>query len=133
MKPLRGHHMFCMALFSGHGYDEAFTQNMSALIEEGRLGGRFRLVQGHDAVCGACPNRQGDGGCALGTEDVARRDREALDALDFQPGRELGWDEIAGALNAIGPEEFQRVCGGCRWAREGLCSYALLREKTRHS
>ena len=62
MKPLRGHHMFCMALFSGHGYDEAFTQNMSALIEEGRLGGRFRLVQGHDAVCGACPNRQGDGG-----------------------------------------------------------------------
>ena len=126
MRPLRGHHLFCTALFSGHGYNQAFAENMAALIEEGRSGGEFLLVQGQDGVCAACPNREEGGGCALGTEDAARRDREALAVLDLAPGDRLSWRDIAARLERLSPEDFRRVCGGCRWAREGLCSYELL-------
>lgn len=129
MKRLRGHHMFCATLFSGSGYDRAFTGNMELLIQDMHKGERFRLVQGHDDVCRYCPNREPDG-CALGTGDVARRDAAALEVTGLATDQELGWDELRERLSRLSETDFQYICGECRWQKEGLCSYALLRERT---
>lgn len=129
MIELRGHHIFCTTLFSGSGYDRAFTENMVRLIEHMQKGERLRLVQGHDDVCRYCPNREPEG-CALGTEDVCRRDLAALEVTELTVGQELDWAGLRERLGSISEADFQRVCGDCRWQREGLCSYSLLRERT---
>lgn len=126
---LRGHHFFCSALFSGHGYDEAFTERMTAAIAEARAGEPLIPQAGPDDLCAACPHRLPEGGCALGTEDVLRRDLAAFAVLGLAPGQPVDWAGTRPSLAAVTPEGFQRVCGGCRWRREGLCSLGLLRQR----
>ena len=128
MKRLRGHHMFCATLFSGSGYDHAFAENMGRLIQDMQKGEEFQLVQGHDDVCSCCPNRDPDG-CALGTDDVSRRDASALEVTGLAPGQTLDWDRLKERLGRLSETDFQHVCGECRWQKEGLCSYRLLRER----
>lgn len=130
MKRLRGHHMLCTTLFSGSGYDRDFADNMGRLIRDMQDGEGFRLVQGHDGVCEHCPNREADG-CALGTENVARRDAAALEVTGLAPGRELDWAQLRERLGGLSEEDFQYVCGDCRWQKEGLCSYQLLMERVK--
>lgn len=120
--------MFCATLFSGSGYDQAFTENMARTIEYMQKGGRFRLVDGHDDICRCCPNREPDG-CSLGTENVSGRDRAALEVTGLATGRDMSWAELRECLGRVSEAEFQRVCGDCRWQETGLCSYALLRER----
>ncbi len=129
MRDVRGHHLFCMTLFSGHGYDQAFAENMARLIDTLQAGESFRLVLEQDSVCSACPNRQADGGCTLGTENVLHRDRAALEVLGLSAGQELDWAQARKRLAAVTEAEFEAVCQKCRWAAEGLCSFALLRER----
>ncbi len=130
MREIRGHHLFCMTLFSGHGYDQEFTENMAGLIDSLREGEHFCLCLGPDAVCRACPHRQPDGGCQLAGSDVLDQDQAAREILGLQPGQELCWTKVKDKLAAVTQEEFGRVCGDCRWKEEGLCSYALLRQRT---
>lgn len=129
MKEIRGHHLFCMALFTGHGYSPAFTENMSATIQALRAGEPLRLTSGPDALCAACPHLLPEGGCAHGTADVARRDQAARQALTVSPGDTLTWQELRARLLSLDEAGFQAVCGGCRWAAEGLCSWALLQKQ----
>lgn len=128
MKELRGHHVFCTFLFSGSGYNERFTENMQKTIDDLKAGEPFTLCQGHDCICAACPNRTPNG-CALGTEDVARRDQAALSELGLAPGRELEWGRMKALLRQLDEPAFQRVCGDCRWQQEGLCSFLLLHKR----
>lgn len=128
MIELRGHHLFCTFLFSGSGYDESFTKNMQKIIDSLRQGEPFKICNNHDAVCACCPNRLPEG-CALGTEDVARRDAAALQELGLSPGEELTWEQLVTHQEAIDEAAFQRVCGNCRWQREGLCSFELLHRR----
>lgn len=130
MIPLRGHHLFCTALFSGSGYDAAFVENMTGIIEAWKDGEPVQLCQGQDAVCEACPNREPDDGCSLGTEDVRRRDRAALEALGLKPGQTLTWEQVKTRLSLVDEAGFQYVCGSCRWQREGLCSWDFLHSRT---
>lgn len=129
MKEIRGHHIFCTTLFSGCGYDQAFSDNMQNLIDAFQKGEPFRLCEGQDAVCGSCPNREPSGGCALGSEDVQKRDSEAMAVLGLSYGQELDWTQRAALLKQVDEAGFRRVCGGCRWAKEGLCSFDLLKER----
>ena len=43
MRDVRGHHLFCMTLFSGHGYDQAFAENMAQLIDTLQAGESFQI------------------------------------------------------------------------------------------
>lgn len=131
MRTVRGHHLFCMTLFSGHGYDEAFAENMAGLIGALQAGEEFQLCAGQDDVCRACPNRQADDGCALGTENVLHRDEAARKVLGLPVGEKLNWEQVRRRLAAVTEEEFEAVCGKCRWAAEGLCDFALLQKRVR--
>ncbi len=129
MKEIRGHHLFCMALFTGHGYSERFVENMDAVIRKLKGGEGFRLASRHDAVCAACPNLLPDGGCSHGTEDVMARDEAAFQVLGLNPGGDAAWRDVRARLQKVSPAGFNKVCGGCRWAKEGLCSLALLQRQ----
>lgn len=130
---LRGHHLFCMALFSGHGYDQSFTAAMNHLLLERKSGSPAQLLIGVDSLCAACPNRMEDGGCLLGTENVEMRDRAALRVLGFQEGESVSWAETQKRFSKVTEEDFQAVCGDCRWQKGGLCSFKLLQERTKES
>lgn len=123
---LRGHHIFCTALFSGHGYDKHFTEKMHSIILDWQQGGSARIVVGTDEVCSACPNLTEKNGCTLGTEDVLSRDAAALKVLKLAENQPLTWSKAGELLSQITREDFQAVCGSCRWQKEGLCSYEML-------
>lgn len=125
---LRGHHVFCTALFSGHGYGESFAGKMAAVIERWKQGEPAEIVEGRDEVCSACPNRLNDGGCLLGTGDVRRRDGEALAMLGVSPAEKLSWAQAGEKLSHLTEKEFQQVCSQCRWQREGLCTFDQLQK-----
>lgn len=127
---LRGHHLFCTALFSGHGYDEAFTENMKAVLDRLKAGEKIELAEGPDQVCSACPNLLEGGSCSLGEPNVRQRDAGAFRVLGLLPGEGLDRREANRRLSRLTEEEFQAVCGECRWQKEGLCSLKLLQAKT---
>ncbi len=128
---LRGHHLFCAALFSGHGYNASFTAKMTAAVKAMRAGEGLELLIGPDGLCASCPNRRENGGCSLGTEDVTSRDEAALRVLRFFPGEQTSWPQVKRRLSRLTEKEFRSVCGHCRWQKAGLCSLALLRERTK--
>ena len=130
-KKVRGHHLFCMALFSGHGYSEEFSRNMQNLIDQLKKGASISVCRGEaDQMCSACPNRTKDDECLLGTSDVRDRDSAALKVLNISVGDELSWTKTISLLKAVTQEEFLQVCDSCRWKDEGLCTWELLRQRS---
>lgn len=128
---LRGHHLFCTTLFTGHGYSEAFTTRMNATLQALKVGEPFQLCRGADHLCEVCPNRGEHGSCSLGTDNALERDAAAFSVLYFQPGESITWQVALQKILQLGEQEFQAVCGGCRWQNEGLCSLALLQKQAK--
>lgn len=128
---LRGHHLFCTTLFTGHGYSEAFTERMTALLESLKNGERAELCVGGDVLCEVCPNRQENDGCTLGTENACERDLAALSVLQFSPDESVLWRTAHERMLTLTEPQFQVVCGDCRWQKEGLCSLKLLQKQAR--
>ena len=129
MIQLRGHHLFCMALFSGHGYDERFTENMATVLDKLKQNEdeKVLLMAGDDSICAACPNLNGTQ-CKLGNADVKSRDAHARDALSVTCGRIYPYGELRKRLANVSQEEFDLVCCNCAWWRKGLCSYEMFRK-----
>lgn len=123
MMRLRPHHLFCATLFQGTGYDEAFTARMEEALAALSRGEPFTLCTGPDSLCAACPHHQGEA-CALGTRDVLCRDGAALRAVGLAPGEWLP-AQAGERLRQVARPQWEAVCGGCRWQREGLCSWEL--------
>lgn len=126
---LRGHHLFCTTLFSGHGYSDDFTERMNWVLSLLRQGEPAKLCVGSDLLCEVCPNRVGEQDCALSTENAAERDLAALRVLHLAPGETIGQEELFCRIRQLTEQKFQAVCNDCRWQKEGLCSYELLQER----
>ena len=122
---LRGHHLFCCTLFQGSGYDGTFASRMAQVMERLQAGEEIWLGEGCGHVCAACPNRRGAAGCALGTENVARRDAAARQATGVSLGEEFFPGEAGKKLRAVSREQWETACACCRWKEEGLCSWEL--------
>ena len=122
---LRGHHLLCLLLFEGKGYDAAFTENMrrtrERFIEQGAL-----ICDGADDICKCCPNLTEDG-CALG--DPSDMDESTKAALGTQTGAFIKGRDAAAAAYLLDGESFLGICGGCRWYRAGVCSAVKLHER----
>lgn len=125
MKQLRGHHLFCAALFQGCGYNEAFTRSMEEALAALAAGEGMSLVYGSDDLCKACPHCLPGNACGLGTSDVLRRDQAAREACGLSLGQELSPVQVGERLRQVNRSQWEKVCGGCRWQREGLCSWEL--------
>lgn len=129
---LRGHHLFCTTLFTGHGYSEAFTERMTALLSALNDGESAQLCVGADCLCEACPNREENGGCTLGTENAGKRDEAALFVLGCDAVQTIFWSDAHRKMLSLSEAQFQSVCGDCRWQKEGLCSLKLLQEQAQN-
>ena len=115
--PLRPHHGLCLGFFRGKGYSEEFVHNMTrvaaSLAAEDPV---ICLTPGPDALCRACPRRQGDG-CADG-EKPLRYDAAVLSLCGLEPGAYLRWSAFRALLRArvLEPGLLGEVCGDCQWA-----------------
>lgn len=127
---LRAHHLLCLALFGGAGYDSRFTANMRWIKHN--LGGCpetvVELLDRTDDVCRCCPNNEG-AQCRLGAEDVRQKDRTVLRTLMSRPGERRPFADWRQLLKVrITEEHFRQCCGTCRWYLGGFCRYDRLME-----
>lgn len=125
---LRPHHLLCLPLFAGAGYDQRFAAHMAAvraaLVRCPDT--PVRLTAGADAICGVCPNRT-ENGCALGETDVRDKDTAVLRMLGAAAGTEQPWAAWMRLLrDRLEAEAFAACCGTCRWYGRP-CGYPRLR------
>lgn len=110
----------CMAYFVGHGYSDAFSAHMAALLEELTPETPIRLTTAADAVCGPCPNNN-EGLCDK-PELVAAYDRSVLTLCGLGEGYILSF----GCFTRLVQERIlasglrPAICGGCQW--NDICS-----------
>ena len=110
----------CMAYFVGHGYSDAFSAHMAALLEELTPETPIRLTTATDAICGPCPNNN-EGLCNK-PELVAAYDRSVLTLCGLGEGYILSF----GCFTRLVQERIlasglrPAICGGCQW--NDICS-----------
>ncbi|MBS7307471.1 MAG: DUF1284 domain-containing protein [Eubacteriales bacterium] len=119
---LRAHHILCLSLFEGKGYDDEFAANMQALLDNIGACQVIFVVGKPDTVCSRCPNRSGDD-CLFGNDDVKNKDIAALDGLGLCEGVPYTTEHLNESLRAITREAFDNCCATCRWYACGVCKY----------
>lgn len=124
---LRGHHLFCMSLFKGYGYDERFAKNMRDIIDclSAEKESKFKIVIGSDNICRSCPNLNEDNYCSFGETDVKERDKNANIALEIEPEKIYTFSDIKEKLKAITNMQFESICNNCTWKTQEVCSYEM--------
>ncbi len=130
MLKLRPHHLLCLSLFEGKGYDDAFAANMADVLRRLAAEGSFVLTGGCDGICSACPNLTEQADCGLGEDDVRSMDRAVTEFLKLEINGRYDYWQVAQLLRETVTEVFfQACCGGCRWHIAQVCSYQKLMEK----
>ena len=118
---LRPHHILCIQKFTGHGYDEAFTAHMTAIVSAlaDKPDTPVTLTRGSDDLCRMCPNNEG--GVCTTLEKVERMDSGVLTAVGAAYGESRPWSELArrGRERVFETDAFYGICAHCEWF--GLC------------
>lgn len=114
---LRPHHLLCIQKFSGHGYDEAFTEHMTsvlAILTENK-NTSVTVTEGCDILCVRCPHNT-DGACAS-LEKVALMDKSTLELCGLSYGDTVPWVELASKARGriFETDDFCTVCSSCQW------------------
>jgi hypothetical protein len=115
---LRPHHLLCHRLFSGQGYDQAFVDNMRAVIArlESDPSTRVEVSPVCDDICAACLHKV-NGVCGFG-DSVLAKDASAAKFLHAPQTFHLS----ARKLDALLEYRIKRldsvaeVCGECEWS-----------------
>ena len=119
---LRPHHLLCIPHFTGHGYNAAFTEHMTALTEAlaSHPETTVTLTRSCDDLCAACPHNSG--GVCASQEKVTKLDSAVLDVCRFPPDRTLSWQTLSETVrkHILQTDAFPRICAVCEWF--GLCS-----------
>lgn len=137
---LRGHHLLCSRLFSGYGYNDDFVKRMAEVVSitglknynqpiEYEMVKKVRLICGHDYVCQKCPNLINEKTgifCDLGDDDVRNKDKKTLKYAGLKEDILYTLEEIEIGVEKITKEQFNEICGTCRWFRAGYCAYERL-------
>ncbi|GBD99282.1 hypothetical protein BMS3Abin07_01317 [bacterium BMS3Abin07] len=116
MPALRGHHLICLHFFHGEGYDEAFIENLMAILE--RAEEQEILISAcADDVCRSCPHLR-DGRCLYeenADDEIRAMDGKALELLGLSPGRKVRWSTLRARIPDIFSEWFALYCRECDW------------------
>lgn len=114
---LRPHHALCIQKFTGHGYDQTFTDHMTKLCEtlKNQPETPVHIISGCDELCAFCPNRS-NGSCST-LEKVDAMDAAVKSATGLSPGDTLPWRELAGLArkNIFETKKFEKICSDCQW------------------
>jgi len=114
---LRPHHALCIQHFSGHGYSEEFTDNMSQVVATLKNNPSQEVLLCHDCdvLCLHCPHACGN--VCEHEEKVSCIDRECLTICGFYISQQLHWGVLQKAVydKIIMTEIRSAVCKGCSW------------------
>ena len=114
---LRPHHLLCIQKFTGHGYDAAFTEHMTALTAElqEKPDTQITVTKGCDELCSVCPHNA-NGKCTS-LEKVSAMDGAVLELCGIYYGKSALWAEISKKARdkIFKTEKFGAVCGSCEW------------------
>lgn len=130
---LRFHHLMCIPLFEGKGYSDVFSANMLRIktcLEA--KNSNVTLICGFDIVCENCPNKtekdclldfdSSESGCSK--ENIVDRDHLVSGIIGISEGSCIAYNKaLEQARGKIGKEEFESICGKCRWFKAGVCSF----------
>lgn len=125
----RPHHILCSIGFRGKGYSDAFTANMSAIVD-GRLRAQYgddvmiEIVGATDDICTPCPKRRG---ALCETQDkINTLDARHAHALGLFVGTCLSWAEAKQrVIKRVPSGSLGQICAGCQWLEHGMCEDAL--------
>ncbi|MBM4123014.1 MAG: DUF1284 domain-containing protein [Nitrospira sp.] len=130
---LRGHTLLCLQGFRGKGYSPGFVENLAAIHREltANPDRSVEVVDGPDAVCGACPH-QAISGCTLSgeasEEAMQAQDRHVLALLGLQAGMSVQWCTILERIGqSVRGDDLPGICGQCRWLPLGYCKEGIER------
>jgi uncharacterized protein len=121
---LRPHHILCLRMFIGKGYDERFVDNMyfiqDRMEEKGVI---ISLASRCDDICSACPHAIVDV-CEFDAS-VKKKDAAVLTFLDIPDGIRIGSRELRVMLEERLADltDIGKVCGDCDWS--SLCNEQL--------
>lgn len=122
---LRYHHVMCIHTYSGHGYDERFSENIEKIIkvlkEDSNI--NIRFVDNCDDICEACPNRNEE--YCIGEKSIREKDSRVkkyfnLDKKSIDTYNDLV-EEIKPTFSRL--RDISEVCGQCDFKK--LCNNVL--------
>ena len=115
---VRGHHLLCLLAYTGEGYSPEFQKQFVRMVDAYKDPETLlEVVDSPDDACTACPHLAA-AGCRSemdGPEqEVARLDRQVLDALGLTPGNYLA-GEVHRRLRSLGMDDLKALCSACSW------------------
>jgi hypothetical protein len=122
---LRAHHLLCQFGYRGHGYSEAFVDNMTAVLDHLSQHSHtlVRLSDEPDVLCAKYPTDQPNHCCQ---PEVIERDRRILAQLDLHRGTTMPWsDLVERAKTRFVPDDLTQLCSTCPWLPLGYCQQGL--------
>lgn len=132
---LRFHHLLCLPLFEGKGYSDDFSVNMARVKERAESSEEeIEFICGFDSICAGCPNKS-EKGCLLNEdsgENIEDKDRYIAELLGVESGFAAQYKTaLKMAAEKIDKEEFEKICGQCRWCKAGICGFEKWRWNVR--
>ena len=118
---IRPHHILCIQKFTGHGYNEEFTDHMKEVVSRLRSKPETYITvrEGCDDLCRMCPNQE-DGACTS-LEKVNAMDTAVLRVCGIAYEDTVSWEKIANQAQTqiLETDIFLRICADCQWTE--LC------------
>lgn len=114
---LRPHHLLCIQKFTGHGYDEAFTEHMTDIVSKLKNDPitEITVTNGCDDLCKVCPNNIN--GVCTSLQKVDFMDSSVLGVCEIKYGDTAPWNYLAKTAyeRIFETDEFNKICSSCEW------------------
>lgn len=119
---LRPHHLLCTQGYSGKGYNDAFTEGMTRIVEQLRHGedDEVTIVYHCDMICENCPEKLGFDLCE-DQDKVKRYDNAVISNFNIEQKRYHYREIIQEIDSKMTPELFESICGDCCWYPISAC------------
>lgn len=84
------------------------------------------VLQQKDRICDQCPNLSSNQ-CTLGDMNVLLKDQQVLAMLQLEAEEQYVYRDVIDTMKSnMTKEAFECCCAGCRWFKDGICSYKEL-------
>lgn len=114
---LRPHHLLCIQKFTGHGYDEAFTEHMTDVVSKLKNDPltEITVTKGCDDLCEMCPNNINNSCTTL--QKVDFMDSAVTGVCKIKYGEKAPWNYLAknACERIFETDEFNKICSDCEW------------------
>jgi uncharacterized protein len=132
MFKIRGHHLICRLGFRGLGYDEAFVDRMTEVVNklDEEPDGKIQVLDSPDVLCEKCPNLKEDicfsTGSAQSENNIREMDRLVMETLKLKSGEIYSVKMINERIKLYFDQKaFHKVCGQCHWVSLSYCEEGL--------